>query len=238
MYGSPELIMQFIAPQLEELLKGRADADLFRQALYPAPSGGADQVMFGDIVSSPDLVNKAYQVVRFLELSKLRLDSIKTVVEFGGGYGALALYIKRLLPEVSYFLIETPTVASVAYQYLQDSLPEIVHIATDSYVEPSVNIVPTALMGTIIHKADVFISQGALCETPNNVIDTVAENEWFGAKHGMLILWEHEHLLGKLAETKRVVVEPLDPWKGQHFVSFYPQRAKRSARKAKVEVEQ
>lgn len=235
MYASPELIMETIAPWLQELLVQRQDKEDFLAALYPAVSGGADQVMFGDIVSTPDMIYKAYQWLRFVLAHKINLADVHTIVEFGGGYGSLALFIKRLIPGLTYYFIDTPTMGAIAYQYLQDSLPEIVNLVVPdgfTFVTGAMNIIPSQFIAQVPHDAGIFISQGALCETPDKMIDAVAEQSWFGASQGMLIIWQHEHLMSKLSEKFKVQSEPFGVWYGQNHIYFSTPvaRAKRGAK--------
>lgn len=230
MYGSPEIIMYDVAPLLAELLQAMGNDEEVRRQLYPTGSGGADEVMFDDTLTTPDLVNKAYQWLRFVYKENIPVEKIKTIVEFGGGYGAQALLINRLLPGVTYIDIDTPTVCAVAYQYLSDSLLEPVHVVTglDDVVEGTVNLVPHGLMDAV-PSADIFISQGALCECPDTVIDAVAAREFFSAKNGMMILWEHPHLIERLFELFKYTIEPFAPWKGQHHVYFSRRRRRKAA---------
>jgi len=232
MYGSPSVIVDLIVPKLRDMLMGREDADDILASIVPTASGGAGHIMFDDNVTSPDLLNKLYQWLRFTDACSIDDSNIRSIVEFGSGYGALALVLKRMLPGITYTIVETPVVGAVAYQYLQDSLRETVHISTESIVPTCVNIVPTSKMD-IIKNADVFISQGALCEAPDSVVDKVISTGWFGAKSGMLIIWEHAKILAGLkVNSKAVNIQPFDEWKGQNFV-FFTQAAKTRSRKPK-----
>ena len=230
MYGSPDIIMDSTAPELESLLSMMQLDERCRAVMYPTGSGGADQVMFGDTLTSPDIVSKMYQWLRFVLSQKIDMDSIKTIVEFGGGYGTQALVISRLLPGVTYINIDTPTVCAVAYQYLSDSLTEPVKVVTEpeQITLGTVNLVPHSLM-SIVPDCDVFISQGALCECPNQVIDLVSITNFFGAKNGMMIIWEHPYLMEKVASKYKYVSEPFLSWKGQNHIYFSAKSKRRKA---------
>jgi len=224
MYGNPDIIMSAIAPELLSLLVKRSDMQDWITALYPTPSGGADQVEFGGAAASPDLIQRAYQWLRFVNTYDIKLNNVHSIVEVGGGYGAMALYLKRLIPDVTYYLIETPVMCAIAYQYLQDSLPEVVCIEQGLATENAINIIPAKAAGSLGFSVNIFISQCALCEAPQKMIDLVDSRNWFGAKRGMLMLWQHDYIISKLSEKYNVVVEESMPWPDQHFVFFSPRR--------------
>lgn len=51
-------------------------------------------------------------------LERLRPGNGATVIEIGGGYGALAYFIKRMLPGARYFIVDIPTSLMFAGCYL------------------------------------------------------------------------------------------------------------------------
>lgn len=117
-----------------------------------------------------------------------RLETIGTIVEWGGGYGCLAKLLRRLRPGGTHVIIDIPLMSCVQWLYLTAIFgPEGVHqIRTeeDVVLPGRINLLPLTFLerrGDL--RADLFISAFALNESSDLAQDFVLSRNWFGARH-------------------------------------------------------
>ena len=117
--------------------------------------------------------------------------SIKTVVEFGGGFGALAHATKQIIPDSTYFIIDLPELIAMQYIYLKTSLPLsnlFVHTTLPDYFEPNaVHLIPIYLFSEFKLHADVFVSTFAITETTLAAQNKVLEKNFFDASLSYIV---------------------------------------------------
>lgn len=67
-----------------------------------------------------NLVHQAYHILRWQDATGLRIADMKTVYEFGGGYGAMALVCNRLGFQGKYYIYDLPEFSLLQRWYLEE----------------------------------------------------------------------------------------------------------------------
>jgi len=222
-YNNPELVMSTVPEPLTELVVKLGLQDSVKRLLVPVDSGGATRTSFMGMETSSDIVFKVFQWLQFVAAMKLPKNKVSSVVEFGGGYGTMAMVVMRYMPHVMYTIIDTPLMLSVAYEHLSTVFPanQLQLITEDTPFVHGINFVPIGLFDRMPGNADVFIALASLCEAPDLVVNMVADTEWFGAKYGLVSFWNHE-LMEKLInkDNMNTKYHPSETFQGHRYVNF------------------
>lgn len=97
--------------------------------------------------SSGTMILQAFHLHIYREMTGKSLESHERIVEFGGGYGALALLLHRLGFSGDYEIVDLPEIAALQEYYLED--------------------VPVTLSESVtIEKPDILIGFNSLSEAP------------------------------------------------------------------------
>jgi len=117
-----------------------------------------------EYISSHTAIHHLYHLLYYARKTNFNIKNVKTVVEWGGGYGSLARLFKRINPEpFTYIIIDTPIFSTLQLLFLSTIFGveciNLIKKGTDRVVEGKINLVPlTCLAGVDIPKADLFIS--------------------------------------------------------------------------------
>jgi hypothetical protein len=130
-------------------------------------------------------IHHLFHIAQFEQWAKIKLDSVNSFIEFGGGYGNMWRLVQKLAANSNnYKILDLPLIASIQNAYincLQDS----------EEVKNAIELVPIygekELHG---HQTDFFLSTWALSESPKIVFDAVVRENWYGSKY--LLLAFHE----------------------------------------------
>lgn len=160
-------------------------------------------------LTSHNTIHHLYHYTRFIDFSTPRAESIRTVVEWGGGYGNLAKLILRVIHRpVTYIIIDTSLFCCLQWIYLTTILgAELVNIITnpdDCAIEKhKINLLPLGLMDCYDFSADLFVSTWALSESSRHAQDYVRGKKWFEAKH-LLLAYQDPEFCQRLPDTGRI----------------------------------
>lgn len=173
-------------------------------------------------ITSFNTIRQLYLLSLYFEKTEMNISSIKTVVEWGGGYGNMAkLFIRLKKESVTYVMTDTPLFCCLQWIYLSTVFGtrsvRLVTSAGDKIQKGKLNIIPVGLLDSFTNQlnADLFISTWGLSESSTYAQDFVAKRNWFGAEHIFLGFQKSSHnlptaeLVGKLASKKGATVEPL-----------------------------
>lgn len=107
-------------------------------------------------------------------------ESAPTVIEWGGGYGAMAKVFLRVFPNAKYNIVDLPGPLMAQRRFLKDNgVTSVNGWGADQYL-------------SALPKCDLFISTWALSESPVNEQRNVADHyNWFGAKH-LLMAYQND----------------------------------------------
>lgn len=108
-------------------------------------------------------------------LSHLKRKEHPVILEIGCGYGALAYFLKQLLPEAVYILVDLPHSLIFSGCYLNVSLtnetPVVRKNASDPLLAPSVNLVVNKLLHTLEDvKIDLAINTLSFAEMSSDIV--------------------------------------------------------------------
>ncbi|HTZ05342.1 MAG TPA: hypothetical protein VMB53_06265 [Gaiellaceae bacterium] len=169
--------------QLEYLRGRRAGGELARLLREDAVG---DPVLVRPYPTSANRVHVLAHVERFAEATRVEPASVASVVEWGGGYGALCR-AWRLLGGATYTILDLPIASCLQWLFLASVLGEDAVVLHDAPGEPVlglVNLMPADPSAPV--SADVFVSTWALSESPPELQDAVAAGGFFGARHLLL----------------------------------------------------
>ena len=142
-------------------------------------------------LTSHNNVHQLYHLSRYLEATNCNLNEIKTITEWGGGYGCLAKIFRRLISRpVTYILIDTPLLSCLQWLYLAvifgGKNVNLLLGPKSKIIVNKFNIVPVGLVSKFNLKADLFISTWGLSESSKQCQDDVIRKNWFGANNLLL----------------------------------------------------
>ena len=169
-------------------LRSRASGDALAALL--AEDAVGDPVLVRPYPTSASRVHQLTHVERFAELTHVDRATVASVVEWGGGYGAMCR-VWRLLGAATYTILDLPIVSCLQWLYLASVLGEdevVLHARACTPVPGRVNLMPADAGADLA--ADVFVSTWALSESPRALQDAVAAAGFFGARH-LLLAFQH-----------------------------------------------
>lgn len=166
----------------------RSDSMLQRrpEALMEDPVGGHPRLL-PSCDSSTTQIQHLKDLVRFRAATGCSLESLKTVVEWGGGYGSLAKCLRRLCPSLTLIIVDAPIVSCLQWIYLatifgEDAVRQI-RSPSEDVAEGRINLLPLPFVEAKRIRADLFVSTYALSESSDLAQDLVVDGDWFGAGH-------------------------------------------------------
>lgn len=171
-----------------EYLETHTDPDT-RERLLREPTVGEPTITQWRYRASHNTIHHAQHLIKFSNETHRDLRDVRTVVEWGGGYGNLARIFRLLNAHATYILIDLPVFAYIQAVYLSAIFgPDVVRVVTD----PTVPIPPGTfaiipldenhLRARAVRNADLFISTWALSESTNYAQQFVEEQAYFGAQ--------------------------------------------------------
>lgn len=139
----------------------------------------------GQVTTSSNTVHQLHHLLRYQDVSGWSVGTVRSVVEWGGGYGCLAkLFIRLHGGSPTYVVLDTPVFAAVQWLYLASVLGEgevVLHDRPGKVALGKVNIVPIGLVPALEFDADLFVSNWALNESTAAAQRFVCDRDWFGA---------------------------------------------------------
>lgn len=182
-------------------------------------------------VTSANRLHTLYHLARLIEATSLDLEAdVRTVVEWGGGYGSMARVATRMLGQgATYVLIDTPLLSCLQWLYLTSVLgEERVTLISDveiSLRSGAINVVPVHLVESLDVRCDLFISTWALDESSLASQRLVASNKWFGATNLLLATARTPPSKGSdhSGRNDQYLIEQAEAIGGnEHEISFMP----------------
>ncbi|MFI5348586.1 MAG: hypothetical protein ACHQ2Z_03510 [Elusimicrobiota bacterium] len=160
-------------------------------------------------------------LIRFSEATRCDLKSVRSVVEWGGGFGNMAKIMRRLGPDLrTHVVIDLPRVSCLQWLYLATIFGKDDVRFLKSPEEPvspgKINLLPVSSLAGRRLEADLFLSTFALSESSEHSID-LCSRDWFGAKHLLLSFqandncWWRPEEVGARARRAGAVIEEIHP---------------------------
>ena len=202
--------------------------DGFEKIIIEDTVGNPLRVPFNGINTSYNSIHHFYHIKRFEAETKVKILSVTSVVEWGGGYGNLAKLWWRLKDQkTTYTIIDTALFCSIQWLYLSSVLgPDKINLLksrSDKILANKVNLAPLALLENTEIAGDLFISTWGLSESAAEAQDYVVSKQWFGAKHLLLGFQDstkelrYASRLGKIAANDGATIVDIDFIPGNHY---------------------
>lgn len=193
--------------------------------LAEPPVGGPPTVALpdSDIRTSSNTVHQAFHLLRYQEATGRRIAEAATIVEWGGGFGALVRLIVAVHGgEPTCTVFDTPIFSAVQWLYLCAVLGEERVVLHDTApvrpVRGRVNLVPIGLVGETEVDADLFISNWALNESTPEAQREVVDRRWFGAESLLLAMHAGDPFTGAVLAAGAEAVPLGDFMPGQQYL--------------------
>lgn len=177
--------------------------------------------------TSHNTIHHLYHIYRFLDETDTKLSDIKSIVEWGGGYGSMAKLWKRLDASATYTIIDTTLFCAIQWLYLSCVLGtrnvNLLSSKSDKIVMGKINILPLGLLEKAPKTCDLFVSTWGLSESKAEAQDYVVAAKWFGAKHLLIGFQDsikvlaHASRLGKLAAKDKAKIIDIEFIPGNHY---------------------
>jgi len=118
---------------------------------------------------SSNTLGHLFYLVRIWERHFHILSKPHIVIEFGGGYGSLARIYRKLIPNVTYVIIDLPEFLILQRLYLRMNFPhDSIRVHQDpplSWEKGKIHLVPVELLRRTELSGDLFVSNFALSES-------------------------------------------------------------------------
>lgn len=163
-------------------------------------------------LTSHNSIDHAYHIARFEQATGCDIAKVQRVVEWGGGYGNMAKLFKRINPNVTYVVIDTPLFNCLGWLYLSTIFGQnevhFIQNESDRIMPGKINILPLCFLADQKIITDLFLSTWALCESSKFSQQFVASKHWFGARHLFLSYQKNDERL-PVAENVGILAKKL-----------------------------
>jgi putative sugar O-methyltransferase len=155
---------------------------------------GSPRIVCLDPLTSPGRIVHGWTLLQFLKatnaVKNCVREDLENIVEYGGGYGGLCVIWKRLNPQATYTIIDTPIMLTIQCTYLTSIFGEdrvnALKTQDDIPVKGMINLMPVAFIDRNDLDVDVFVSTWALSESGALAQETIIGHDWYHAKHLLL----------------------------------------------------
>ena len=178
-------------------------------------------------LTSPNGIHHLYHLVKFQEKTKTNFDEMNTIIEWGGGYGNMAKLLKRMVPKVTYIIIDLPLMSCLQWIYLATIFGEtsinLLDNINKKIKKGKINLLPVCFLRYYDLNADIFIATWSLNESSKYAQDYVGSLNFFNAKHLLLAYHKISQKLpdsgriGEIAKVHGAVIIPIEFLPGHYY---------------------
>lgn len=178
-------------------------------------------------LTSHNSIHHLYHLLKFQEKTKINFSELKTIIEWGGGYGNMAKLFKRLVPDATYIIIDLPLLSCLQWLYLATILgEEAVNLLSNTeskFKEGKINILPICFLKHHVLNCDLFIATWSLSESSKNAQKYVDSCNFFGAEHLLLGFQESGQgfsdaaRVEKIAKSHGAFIYPIEFLPGNYY---------------------
>jgi hypothetical protein len=213
--------------QLKFLEERLNEKELYR-LLVESPFG-EPLILCEKYLTSHSSIQHLYSIERYFYKTNNKMEKIKSIIEWGGGYGNLAkIFIRKINKVITYIIIDIPIFSLIQYLYLSVILGEenviLLKSPDKKIVENKINILPLCFVESLNFNSDFFISTWALSESTKEAQDYVIENRnFFEAKYLLLAnqrsdsSFKYAENLNRIANDKKAISEEISFLKGNYY---------------------
>jgi hypothetical protein len=182
----------------------------YRNVLQEPYFGQPELMRLEDVTTSGNLIHQAYHLMQFEQQAKVKVGDLDSIVEFGGGYGAMVVLCRRLGFKGKYTIIDLPEFSLLQEFYLSNTIGlDNVELVTDwngskmqtdllmaLYSLSEVSIDYRSHVLNSIEAQHYFLSHQDLYTLPDGkLVNNVEEFEKVAAQFGMKH-WQNEVMKG------------------------------------------
>lgn len=176
--------------------------------------------------TSANTIHHLYSFAVYQKTTGKNISNFKDVVEWGGGYGNMAKLYKRINPDSTYTIIDTPLFSTIQWLYLKSIMPQQVNLIRskkDRIESGKINLLPLKYLTSSKINSDLFISTWGLSESSKFAQDYVVKNGWFGASNLLIGFQDstkdlkHASRLGKIAKKEGATLVDIDFIPNNHY---------------------
>jgi putative sugar O-methyltransferase len=202
------------------------------EALKKYIGGGASAHLSGTrqkLSTAINSVHHLYHLSRYEHSTGRRIEKVRRVVEFGGGYGNLARVFRNFGQISRYAILDLPLFSCIQYVYLSTAFgPDRVRLENgtgEGTGEETISMLPLPFLDRAVVEGDLFVSTWALSESTRQAYSYVKSRHWFGAESILLAYnekwkpWDDAELGEDLEGLgHKFAVEPISFLPGNHYV--------------------
>lgn len=169
--------------------------------------------------ASINSVHHLYHLTQFERITGRKISSMRSVVEFGGGYGNMARIMQNTGALEAYSIIDLLLFSCIQYAFLCTTADkDLVAFCNSPKGNQSLfTLYPLSLMDCAKElRGELFLSTWALSESTRAAYNLVAQSDWFGASNLLLAYnnkwkpWGDGELSSLLEGSGwRVTIEPI-----------------------------
>lgn len=128
-------------------------------------------------------------MTRWVQKISPNLHHIKSVVEWGGGYGRIPILSQKLFPNMNkYTIVDLPAFTALQYCYLSEHGFDINLVTKGSKIEDNkINLVPIGLCDSVDFSGDLFVALWSLGESAQSACRYVLSKNLLKSFKHMLI---------------------------------------------------
>jgi hypothetical protein len=161
---------------------------------------GCPLIVDGQYHCSGNSARIAYILSRFCAGVGQAPHEIESVVEWGGGFGAMARLVRRLNPAATYTIIDTPLLIALQWLYLSSIFTpdavSIMSIDAATAERGKFNLVSASDLDDADLRGDLFISTWGLNESSHRAQQLVHDAAYFGARHFIVGYTKRTEIIG------------------------------------------
>ena len=111
---------EYINVELKYLKSHREWDTRWKKAIFESPQG-CPAPYYRYMKSSGNLIHHAYHLARFEDKTRLRINQLNCIFEFGGGYGSMCRLVHQLGFKGKYIIYDLPNFSHLQRYYLNNS---------------------------------------------------------------------------------------------------------------------
>ena len=158
----------------------------------------------GNSYSSND-IHHLYHLKRYQNTTGCNNLNIKSVIEWGGGYGNFCKIMLNEVPSIErYTIIDLPTFIAIDAVYLGSIFgSQNVHIINKGErLRDGINLIPSNIIEDVnVPSHDMFITTWALSESPLEYQDFLKEVNWYNCKRFLMSFHQCGHHIPFMKES-------------------------------------
>lgn len=149
---------KYLKPRLEAISRPRYSGR-YLNVVMNSPKTGAPEFLDNEKNICPNYVHQAHHIMRLETMLSLEVQNLKTIAEFGGGYGALCKIVRRLGFDGGYHIYDFPELLLVQEYYLSKVKAHAQFHSEPDFREVDLLIAISSLSEAPVHVRQEFLAK-------------------------------------------------------------------------------